>query len=142
MFSFLSKIAGLNDGLMPPIGTMLMLSVPAAIMTSASPRRMRSAASATACTPDEQNRLIVMPDTVLGNPASKRPMRATFMPCSASGIAQPTITSSMILVSIPGHCASADFSTCASMSSGRTFLNMPRGALPTGVRVAATMYAS
>jgi hypothetical protein len=28
------------------------------------------------------------------------------------------------------------------MSSGRTFLNTPRGALPTGVRVAATMYAS
>ena len=35
--------------------------------------------------------------------------------------------------------ASAAFSTCASRSSGRTFLNMPRGALPTGERVAATM---
>ncbi len=32
-------------------------------MTSASPSRMRSAASATACTPEEQKRLMVMPGT-------------------------------------------------------------------------------
>ena len=138
-FSSLSKIAGLKLGLLPPIGTMLMLSVPAAIMTSASPSRMRSAASATACVPDEQKRLIVMPGTLSGKPASSNPMRATFMPCSASGIAQPTITSSTAAASSPGHRSIAAFSTCASMSSGRTFLNMPRGALPTGVRVAATM---
>ena len=31
---------------------------------------MRSAASATACTPDEQKRLIVMPATLFGKPAS------------------------------------------------------------------------
>ena len=128
MFSFFSKIAGLKEGLLPPIGTMLMLSVPAAIITSASPRRMRSAASATACTPEEQKRLMVMPDTESGNPASSSPMRATFMPCSASGMAQPTITSSMAAGSSPGHRASALFSACASMSSGRTLRNMPRGA--------------
>ena len=78
----------------PSIGIMLMLSVPAAIMTSASPVRMRSAAIDTAFRPDEQNRLIVMPATLVGSPASSTPMRATFIPCSSSGIAQPTITSS------------------------------------------------
>ena len=138
-FSSFSKIAGLNEGLLPPIGTILMLSVPAAIITSASPKRIRSAASATACTPDEQKRLTVSPDTVLGKPASNNPIRATFMPCSASGMAQPTITSSIVVKSRPGHWATAAFNTCASRSSGRTFLNMPRGALPTGERVAETI---
>jgi len=38
-----------------------------------------------------------------------------------------------------GAWAMTDLSTCASMSSGRVLRNMPRGALPTGVRVAATM---
>ena len=73
---------------------MLMLSVPAAITMSASPVRMRSAAIDTALSPDEQNRLIVMPATEFGSPASSTPMRATFIPCSYSGIAQPTMTSS------------------------------------------------
>ena len=34
-------------------------------------------------------------------------MRATFMPCSASGIAQPTITSPISCGSRPGTCAIA-----------------------------------
>ena len=38
---------------------LVLISVPAAIITSASPRRMRAAASATACTPEEQKRLMV-----------------------------------------------------------------------------------
>ncbi len=98
---------------------MLMLSVPAAIMMSASPVRMRSAAIDTAFRPDEQKRLIVMPATVFGRPASSTPMRATFMPCSYSGIAQPTITSSMRFASMAGTCASTLRSTCASSVSGR-----------------------
>ena len=89
--------------------------------------------------PDEQKRLIVIPATLLGSPASKRPMRATFIPCSPSGIAQPTITSSTRTGSICGTCASALCSANASMESGRVDFNAPRGALPTGVRVAATM---
>ena len=90
----------------PSIGIMLMLSVPAAIMMSASPVRMRSAAIDTALSPDEQKRLIVMPATLLGSPASSTPMRATFMPCSYSGIAQPTITSSTRADRCAGACAS------------------------------------
>ena len=118
---------------------MLMLSVPAAIMMSASPVRMRSAAIDTALRPDEQKRLIVMPATLSGSPASSTPMRATFIPCSYSGIAQPTITSSTRAGSIAGACASTLCSTCASSVSGRVERNAPRGALPTAVRVAATM---
>ena len=86
----------------PSIGIMLMLSAPAAIMTSASPVRMRSAAIDTALRPDEQNRLTVMPATLAGRPASSAPMRATFIPCSYSGMAQPTITSSIACVGTPG----------------------------------------
>jgi hypothetical protein len=78
-----------------------IVSVPAAIITSASPRRMRSAAIATVCTPEAQKRLMVTPGTVFGMPASSRPIRATFIPCSASGIAQPTITSSTSAGSSP-----------------------------------------
>ena len=118
---------------------MLMLSVPAAITMSASPVRMRSAAIDTALSPEEQKRLIVMPATEFGNPASSTPMRATFMPCSYSGIAQPTMTSSMRTASICGTRASTLCSTWASIVSGRVDRNAPRGALPTGVRTAATM---
>src|SRR5487761_2764322 len=126
----------------PSIGIMLMLSVPAAITMSASPVRMRSAAIETAFSPDEQKRLIVMPGTPGGNPASSTPMRATFIPCSYSGIAQPTITSSTRAGSIDGTCASTRLSTCASRVSGRVARYAPRGALPTGVRVVATTQAS
>src|SRR2546421_162733 len=66
-------------------------------------------------------------------------LRATFIPCSPSGMAQPTMTSPISCGSTLGTCASTPFSTCASMSSGRTLRNIPRGAFPTGVRTAATM---
>ena len=108
MSSGLEKMVGDSEGELPIIGTMLMLSVPAAIITSASPTRMRSAAICTADRPEAQKRLTVMPPTLLGRPASTAPMRATFRPCCASGIAQPQITSSMACGSSPGTCASAD----------------------------------
>ena len=41
--------------------------------------------------------------------------------------------------SMPGASATVSRSTCASRSSGRVLRKTPRGALPTGVRVAATM---
>ena len=50
-------------------------------------------------------------------------MRATFIPCSYSGIAQPTMTSSMRCGSMPGACASTLRNTCASSVSGRVDLN-------------------
>lgn len=96
-------------------------------------------AIAMACTPEEQKRLMVTPGTVYGRPASRVPIRATFMPCSASGMAQPMMASSMRCGSMPGACAMTARITWASMSSGRVLRNTPRGALPTGVRVAATI---
>jgi hypothetical protein len=112
-------MAGDRLGELPIMGTMLMLSTPAAIITSASPTRMRSAAICTADRPEAQKRLTVMPPTVFGRPARMAPMRATFRPCCASGIAQPQITSSMAFGSRPGAWASAERRTAASRSSGR-----------------------
>ena len=66
-------------------------------------------------------------------------MRATFMPCSSSGIAQPTTTSSIRSGSIAGTCAITLRRTCAEQVVGPGVRNTPRGALPTGVRVAATI---
>jgi len=117
-----AKIAGDSEGALPIIGTMLMLSTPAATITWASPTRMRSAAICTADRPEAQKRLTVMPPTLLGRPASTAPTRATFRPCCASGMAQPQIRSSMAAGSSPGAWASAERSTVASRSSGRVFL--------------------
>jgi hypothetical protein len=83
--------------------------------------------------------LIVTADTTFGRPANSTAMRATFMPCSASGIAQPITASSIRALSTEGQRASAASIANASRSSGRVLRNMPRGALPTGVRTAETM---
>ncbi len=141
-FSSFSKMCALKAGLLPVIGTMLIDSAPPASITSASPTRMRSAAIATALSPDEQKRLIVTPPVVLGRPASSTAMRAMFRPCSASGIAQPMIASSTAAGSRLGTCFMAERIAATSRSSGRRLRNAPLGALPIGVRVAATMYAS
>jgi hypothetical protein len=125
--------------LLPIIGTIDIDSVPPASIRSALPRRIWSAASATACRPGRAEAIDGLRGMVFGRPASSRPMRATFMPCSPSGMAQPMMASSMRLRSMPGACATTAFSTWASMSSGRVLRNTPLGALPTGVRVAATM---
>ncbi len=70
-----------------------------------------------ACTPEEQKRLIVMAGTLSGRPARSTPMRATFIPCSPSGMAQPTSTSSRADQSFRrGFMAS---STTAPRVSGR-----------------------
>ena len=121
------------------MGTMLMLSTPAAIITSASPTRMRSAAIWMADRPEAQKRLMVMPPTLVGRPASTAAVRAMFRPCWPSGMAQPQTMSSIALGSSPGTCASADCSTLTSRSSGRMLRKKPRDDLPMGLRVAATM---
>src|SRR5207245_3242705 len=71
---------GLGDILLPPIGTMLMDSVPPATITSAPPDMIRSAAVAIACKPEEQNRLIVMAEASIGTPARRDAVRATLIP--------------------------------------------------------------
>ena len=66
-------------------------------------------------------------------------MRAMFMPCSASGIAQPTIASSIAVGSSPGTCRQRALDRGDQQVVRARVAEMPRGALPIGVRVAATM---
>ena len=142
MFSSRSKMLAFIDGLLPIIGTMLIDSVPPAIITSASPTRMRSAAIATACRPEEQKRLMVTPATVLGRPGEQH--RDARHVHALLGL---------------GHRAADDRVLDAAGSSAGRLRHAPAdgrhqqvvgpgvaegaaGALPIGVRVAATMYAS
>src|SRR5579864_2255706 len=116
------------------MGIIDMDSVPPATITSAPPLIMRSAAMAIDCSPEEQKRLMVSAETSTGNPARREAMRATFMPCSASGMAQPMMTSSISLGSSCGTLASAPLMATAASSSGRVARSVPLKARPTGVR--------
>jgi hypothetical protein len=91
------KILGFIDGLKPVIGTLLILSTPAAMTRSDEPDLMRSAALETDWRPEEQNLLRVYAGVESGRPASKVAIRAMFNPCGPSGMAQPTIISSILL---------------------------------------------
>src|SRR6266576_3747654 len=126
----------------PPMGIIDIVSRPPATATSALPVLILSAAIAIDCKPDEQKRLIVMALVSTGSPARIAAARATFIPCSASGIAQPMITSSISATLSPGTRLAASLITAAPISSGRVFLNVPFGALPTAVRTADTITAS
>ena len=81
--------------------------------------------SAMACSPDEQKRFTVIAEVSTGRPARKAAMRATFIPCSPSGIAQPRITSSISLASKPGTRAIASLMASAARSSGRVARSEP-----------------
>src|SRR5260370_2965999 len=124
------------------MGMIDMVSRPPATMTSAPPLLIRSAAIAIDCKPEEQKRLIVIALVSTGSPARIAAARATFIPCSASGIAQPMITSSISPVLRPVTRRTASLITTAPISSGRVFLNVPFGALPTAVLTADTITAS
>src|SRR5688572_6548826 len=126
----------------PPIGIIDIVSNPPATIVSTAPVRIRSAAIAIDCKPDEQKRLIVIALVSTGSPARMAAARATFIPCSASGIAHPMITSSISYTSSPGTRASASLITTLPISSGRVFRKVPFGALPTAVRTAETITAS
>ena len=77
---------------------------------------------------------MVIAETSTGNPARKEAMRATFIPCSASGMAQPRMTSSISLGSSCGTRSSAPLMATAASSSGRVARSVPLKARPTGVR--------
>src|SRR5690242_8658709 len=104
--------------------------------------RIRSLAIAIVCRPDEQKRLMVIALVSTGSPARIAAARATFIPCSASGIAQPMITSSTCAPSRPGTRAIASLIAAAPMSSGLVSRKVPFGALPTEVLTAETITAS
>src|ERR1039458_2744830 len=69
-------------------------------------------------------------------------MRAMFIPCAASGMAQPRMTSSTCSADNCGTRASAPRMARAARSRGRMVRRFPFGALPMGVRAAATTKAS
>src|SRR5215472_17036659 len=66
-----------------------MLSTPPAITKSASPDLMARDAVATASRLEPQRRLMVVPGTSLGNPASSSAMRPTLRLSSPAWFAQP-----------------------------------------------------
>jgi len=97
---------GFGEILWPPIGTILMDRCrPRQYLSAAS--MMRSAAIAMVCRPDEQKRLTVMAEASAGRPARRRSDTGDVHSCSASGSAQPRITSSISRGSSPGTRANA-----------------------------------
>ena len=133
--------AGSATILLPPMGTVDIDSTPPAMMTSALPERITSAAQAMAWEPEEQKRLEVHAVTSTGKPASREIRRAMFMPCSASGMAQPSMMSSTIADSSPGVRATSALSNGAANSSDRVSFRLPFLALPIGVRAYETITA-
>src|SRR5262245_44016558 len=123
------------------MGTRLIDSTPPATTTWTAPACTCWAPSAIAWRPEEQKRLIVIAPAVVGTPARSAAWRATLLPCSASGIAQPSTTSSTISAFTGGTRASAPWMTAAAMSSGRVSRSA-RPALPTAVRTLDTTTAS
>ena len=117
----------------PPIGIKLILSTPPAIIQSAIPDLIFAAAIAIVSSPDAQYRFTVTP----GTSSIFSPMREislpTFNPCSASGIALPTITSSIVLLSKPSIWLIINSIVSAANSSGLLNLKKPLGAFPTAV---------
>ena len=92
--------------------------------------------------PDAQYLFTVTPGTLsVSNPINEISL-ATFSPCSASGIAQPTIRSSMRAGSRFGTSFIRRSITVAAISSGRVKRKDPFGALPTAVLYPVTIYAS
>src|SRR5688572_26479338 len=69
-------------------------------------------------------------------------MRATFMPCSASGMAQPRMTSSTVSAFTAGTRESAPLMASAAMWSGRVRARAPLPAFPTAVRTDETITGS
>src|SRR5882672_2555990 len=118
-----------------------MDSTPPAANTSPSPLSTRCAAIAIVCRPDEQKRLIVMPDVVTGQPARSAICRAMLRPVAPSGFAQPMMTSS---ISAGSRCARSIAAESARppIVAPWVMLNAPRQLLASGVRAVDTITAS
>src|SRR5712664_760436 len=116
-------------------------STPPATKISASPAITRCAAIAMVCSPEEQKRLTVTPQTVTGMPARIAIWRAMLEPVAPSGVAQPITTSS---TSAGSSCArsSAAFTAWPPMVAPCVMLSAPRQLLQSGVRAVETITAS
>ena len=121
--------------------TRLMDSTPPATMIGTLSTMMRCAATAIACRPELQNRLMVVAAVVTGKPARIAARRAMFLPVAPSGLAQPRTTSSTSSGSMPAR-STARAMTCPAMTAPWVALKAPRNALPIGVRAVETITAS
>src|SRR5580700_6161459 len=92
--------------------------------------------------PEEQKRLTVVAATLGGNPAINAATRATFVPCTPCGCAQPRMTSPISAGSSVGVLRRTSRTQCAARSSGRVMLNDPRYDFASAVRELATTTAS
>ncbi len=129
----MAKRVGDGIGLNPPIGTLVMLSTPAAMKASPAPIAMAPAAMWIEYIDEPQNRFTVAPATLIGRSAISPIRRATFSPCSASGKAQPTMRSSTSPAAMPLRFTSSR-TTAAAISSGRTRESPPFRARANGER--------
>src|SRR5581483_1803431 len=128
--------------LRPVMGTAVMDSTPPATITSADPKATRSAAWATAWSPLEQKRLMVIAAVSTGRPASSPTTLAMLSPCSPSGMAHPRIRSSTSAGAICGTLARSSRTTVPARSSGRVSASAPLWARPTALRTAAAITTS
>ena len=94
------------------------------------------------CRPDEQNRLMVMPAVVIGSRESTTARRARLPSCSPVWLAAPTTTSSTSSGATFGFRSSSVSMQCASMSSERVRLKLPRCDLASPVRMLSTTTTS
>ena len=101
---------------------------------------MRCAAVAMVCRPDEQKRLMVMPEVVIGRPARSAIWRAMLEPVAPSGVAQPMITSSTEAGSMPARCTACCTAWPPSVAPC-VMLKAPFQLLASGVRAVETMTA-
>ena len=121
--------------------TQEMDSTPPATKMSPSPAMMRCAAMAMVCSPEEQNRLMVTPETVTGQPAISAIWRAMLPPVAPSGVAQPISTSSTSPASMPARSMAAR-TTWPPMVAPWVMFRAPRQDLARPVRAVETITAS
>src|SRR5262245_38990249 len=117
-------------------------STPPAIATCVCPDAICCAAIAIDCRPDEQNRLIVSPAVVIGSLVNTTARRARLPSCSPTWLAAPTTTSSTSSGATFGLRESNASIRCASMSSERVRLKLPRNAFASPVLTLSTMTTS
>ena len=117
-------------------------SMPPPMTASAPSTWIWCAATATAFSPDEQNRETVPPGTVTGSPERRATLRPTLKPCGPSGKPVPMMTSSISLGSSWGVLRRTSLTQWAAMSSGRVWLNEPRNDLARPVLAVATIATS
>ena len=91
--------------------------------------------------PEEQYLFTVIPGTFIVSNPIKEIILPILSPCSASGVAFPTITSSILSASKLGTDFTKCFTTSAAKSSGRVNLKTPFPHFPTADLYPATIYA-